>query len=138
MRIAGPASPKDSATARPSSTGDGKGVFRVDLSSGGTREAKPMTAAYGVDALQGLMALQEESEPARVRRQKAAKRGFALLDALGALKAGLLAGKADAAALQALRFGLDEAHAADPDAALKPILNAIDVRAAVELAKLGR
>ncbi len=138
MRIAGPSSLKESVTARPGLTGGGKGVFRVEADSAGTRESTAMAASHGLNALQGLMALQEEGEPARVRRQKAAKRGFVLLDALGALKAGLLAGKPDAAAVQALRIGLDEARATEPDAELKPILNAIDVRAAVELAKLGR
>jgi len=38
---------------------------------------------HGIDSLQGLMALQEVSVPATFRRQKAAKRGFRLLDALG-------------------------------------------------------
>jgi len=85
-----------------------------------------------------LMALQEISEPAHDRRKQAARRGFRLLDALGMLKIGLLAGKLDDSTLNALRQGLAEARGAGHERDLSDILTAIDVRAAVELAKLGR
>ncbi len=92
----------------------------------------------GIDSLQGLMALQEVVEPATIRRQKATKRGFRLLDALGGLRVGLLGGKLDELALANLRQGLDEARENHDDPDLGRILNSIETRAAVELAKLGR
>ena len=84
------------------------------------------------------MALQEVGVPVTLRRQKAAKRGFRLLDALGGLRGSLLAGKLDEVALANLRQGLDEAKENHDDRDLDQILNSIETRAAVELAKLGR
>jgi len=84
------------------------------------------------------MSLQEESEPARVKRHRAARRGFVLIDALAALKAGLLAGSVDTRALLTLQTSLTEAQNSEQDPELREVFNAIDTRAAVELAKLGR
>jgi hypothetical protein len=60
------------------------------------------------------------------------------LDAVGGLRVGLLGGKLDELALANLRQTLDEARENHDDPDLGRILNAIETRAAVELAKLGR
>jgi len=49
-----------------------------------------------------------------------------------------LVGKLDELALANLRQGLDEARENHDDPNLRQILNSIETRAAVELAKLGR
>ena len=113
-------------------------TFQIPLSGTPVREAAVTGRLPGIDSLQGLMALQEVSLPVTARRQKSTKRGFRLLDALGGLRTGLLAGKLDEAALAHLRQGLDEAKENNNDPVLDQILNAIETRAAVELAKLGR
>jgi hypothetical protein len=113
-------------------------AFRVQTESSPTHSPAAIAANAGLASLQGLMVLQEESEPARAKRQKAARRGFVLLDALGDLKAGLLAGNVDGSALKTLQFGLEEARADDQEPALRAVFDAIETRTAVELAKLGR
>jgi hypothetical protein len=112
--------------------------FHISSSEAPMREAAVTGRLPGIDSLQGLMALQEVSLPVTLRRQKSTKRGFRLLDALGGLRTGLLAGKLDETALTMLHQGLDEAKENNDDPALDQILNAIETRAAVELAKLGR
>ncbi|MFD1331909.1 flagellar assembly protein FliX, partial [Methylopila musalis] len=63
-------------------------------------------------------------------------RGRGLLDALEALKADMLHGRAGSASLEALRALLAEAGETTGDAGLDDTLAAIDLRAQVELAKL--
>jgi hypothetical protein len=98
-------------------------------------------AASSLSSLAALIALQNEplsAESSGERRRKAAARGFGLLDALGRFRLGLLAGGIDESALSSLRQGLDEAQKGADEPELDRILQAIDTRAAVELAKLGR
>ncbi len=138
MRIAGQ-SPTGLTvqTGRTSSTKGADG-FRIELGADGAHQAKAVPASLGIGSLQGLMALQEEVETPLVRRHRAARRGFSLLDTLGTLKAGLLAGVLDQKALSTLQAGLESRREADQDPALRAALDAIEIRTAVELAKLGR
>jgi len=115
-----------------------EGSFQVPPHDVAIHQPTAMVARQGIDSLQGLMALQEVGVPATFRRQRAAKRGFRLLDALGGLRIGLLGGKLDELALANLRQGLDEARENHDDKDLERIMNSIETRAAVELAKLGR
>ena len=138
MRIVGQAPVGSKVQTQPASSHRGGEAFRVETGASLAHQTSAIAANPGLASLQGLMALQEESEPAHAKRQKAARRGFVLLDALGALKAGLLAGNVDGSALKALQSGLAEARAGDPEPALRAVFDAIDTRAAVELAKLGR
>ena len=113
-------------------------AFRVETGESTAHQPAGIAPNAGLASLQGLMVLQEENEPAHAKRQKAARRGFVLLDALGTLKAGLLAGNVDGSALKTLQFGLAEARGVDQEPALRAVFDAIETRAAVELAKLGR
>ena len=138
MRIVGQAPMGSKVQTQPVSSHRGGEGFRVETGASPAHQPAGIAANSGLASLQGLMALQEESEPPRAKRQKAARRGFVLLDALGALKAGLLAGNLDGSALKTLQSGLAEARGGDPEPALRAVFDAIDTRAAVELAKLGR
>lgn len=95
-------------------------------------------AALGVGALtnlDALIALQEVDDPVEKRR-RAAQRGRTLLDQLDQLKAAMLAGKVSTAALQRIAEQLrGRSPSADPQ--LDDILAHIELRAEVELAKLG-
>ncbi|MBL8530143.1 MAG: flagellar assembly protein FliX [Hyphomonadaceae bacterium] len=87
-------------------------------------------------ALDAVLALQGEEGPAQ-RRARQARRGRDALDALETLERGLLSGRAPAgvrAEMEALR------DAAEPtgEAQLDAVLLEIDIRLAVELAKLER
>lgn len=88
-------------------------------------------------ALDALLALQSVDGPAE-RRKKAMSRGRRLLDLLDSIKLGLLDGGLTSASLASLSAALAEESAATDDPALDSILAEIDLRAQVELAKLGR
>ena len=79
-------------------------------------------------ALQGV-------EDATERRRRAIRRGGGLLDRLDELKLALLSGEAGEGALDRLSRLVREERPTDPDPGLKSVLDQIDLRAAVELAK---
>ena len=84
--------------------------------------------------LGAMLAVQAVSEPAE-RRRKAVRRGHGLLDRLEELRFGLLEGSVPTASLQRLRQELAGGEPAD-DPMLREVLAGIELRAAVELAKL--
>lgn len=90
----------------------------------------------GVTGIDALMALQSFEEPGEKRR-RAAKRGYRLLDTLEELKLALLGGQIDAGALERLKTAVLECQSGSGDAGLDDVLAQIDLRAQVEIAKLG-
>ena len=128
---AGPISSQSSSRPR-----QAEGGFSV---SGGTRAASPATpateAAAGVGSVDALLALQAVDGPEE-RRRRALRRGGGLLDRLDALKLAMLGGEDGASALQALARASAEQRDQIDDPALADLLDHIDTRAAVELAKV--
>jgi hypothetical protein len=101
------------------------------------RAPAPSGAPRPVASLDLLVALQAYEDPGE-RRRRAVRHGRAALDALDALKLGLVAGVLDRGALARLG-GLAESLAEPSgDPRLDMILGEIALRAAVELAKLSR
>jgi hypothetical protein len=84
-----------------------------------------------------LLAVQEQGDQ-QERRRKQARRGHDLLDGLDRLKAALLAGRVLPSELERLRATLTQQREATDDPRLDEVLAHIELRAAVELAKLGR
>lgn len=131
MRVAGMTAP------RPGSTG---GVtraatpFGLPLVEDAGRAAPPPVAAPGI--LAGLLSLQAVAEPPAERRRRALARGGSLLDRLDELRLALLAGAVPQALLLRLRRELGQASRLDEDPDLQHLLDAIDLRCAVEAAKL--
>jgi hypothetical protein len=101
------------------------------------RAARQAAAPRAVATLDALMALQGFDDPSE-RRRRAIKRGRTLLDALDDLKLGVLAGSLDAPALGRLRELAEGLGEQTGDPRLDAIMAEIDLRAAVELAKLSR
>lgn len=87
----------------------------------------------GIDALIALQGLEDLPE----RRRRSLKRGRSALDALDALKLGLLSGRVDPAALAQLRVAAGALGESSGDPGLDSVLAEIALRAEVELAKLG-
>jgi len=87
----------------------------------------------GIDA---LLALQGFDDPLE-RRRRAVKRGRTALDALEALKLGLLTGTLETGTLAALKSVVAELadRTGEPD--LDTVLAEIELRVGVELAKIG-
>ena len=93
----------------------------------------PMVALYD---LQSLIALQAAEDP-RDRKRKAVKRGFDLLDVLEGVKMDLLVGRVEPDRLERLVSMLGNKVETGDDK-LDALMTDIELRARVELAKLGR
>ncbi|QYF87716.1 flagellar assembly protein FliX [Brevundimonas sp. PAMC22021] len=131
----GPRAAQGSAAARPQS---GAG-FSVAGPGGASAAASPAAAsatssASGVTNVSALMALQGV-ETATERRRRAIRRGGGLLDRLDELTLALLSGEAGEPALERLARGLREDRPEEREAGLSELLDQIDLRASVELAK---
>lgn len=133
MKVTGP-TVSGTHTAR--STGRTGGGF--SLSQPGAPQASASavstTGVGGLTGMSALMALQGV-EDATGRRRRAIRRGSGLLDRLDQMKLALLSGEAPDSALMSLSAALREARPDDDDDGLKAVLDQIDLRAAVELAK---
>lgn len=95
----------------------------------------PAAAKSASTAVDGLFALQEVADELAGRR-RAAARGNKLLDRLEELRLGLLAGTLPRAQIEALRQLAREHGQTIDDPKLASILSDIELRVAVELAKL--
>ncbi|HTI68245.1 MAG TPA: flagellar assembly protein FliX [Caulobacteraceae bacterium] len=135
MKVSGPRSGGPVGGPGASKRGDGGGFSPTGVDA--AREAAPaaMTAAAsGVSSLDALLALQEAGGPLE-RRKRAVLRAGRVLDMLDAVKLALLDGEVSGAALERLRGSVGEARAATDDPRLEGVLDEIETRAAVELAK---
>ena len=133
MKVTGPTGPAPSAAPRSSPPAAGFSVASTGTSSGAvaTTSAAPLS---GLSGLSSLVALQGVDNPLE-RRRRAIRRGGGLLDRLDELKLAMLGGETGHSALERLSRTLKEEREDDPDEGLKAILDQIDLRAAVELAK---
>ena len=98
-----------------------------------TSATAPMGAVTALDA---IIALQADEPPAQ-RRARQAKRGRDALDALDKLERGLVTGRAPGA-LKAELEALQSASEPTGEEGLDAVLLEIDIRLAVEVAKLER
>jgi hypothetical protein len=130
------------ATLRLGTAGPAKGVRRAPGGTGfavaGEESAPPPAAAVacsigGIDTLLALQGVEDAAE----RRSRGIARGRHLLDALEALKLGLLAGTVDRAGLERLKLLAADPESASGDPRLDDLLAQIRLRAQVELAKAG-
>ena len=103
-------------------------------------ETPPVSAVSGGAALTpvvALLALQEVSDDPG-GRNRGRRHGEELLDHLDDLHLGLLSGRMSLDAMERLAVMVAAKHGQVDDPRLAQILNEIEIRAAVELAKLGR
>ena len=97
--------------------------------------AASLTSASAAPAIEGLLSLQEIAD-GQGGRKRALQRGEQLLDALDGLRHALLTGSLPRAQLETLARLAAETTPLVDDARLQEILGEIEVRVAVELAKL--
>jgi len=121
---------------RPVRTGaTGSGArFMLDSGASSSVRAESMAPVSILGGLEALIALQSE-DPARERRKRSARRGQSMLDVLDDVKLALLSGHLPAELQARLAVMLRE-ELPSGDARLDSIMEAIELRAAVELAKL--
>ncbi len=113
------------------------GGFSVG-SAGAASDAAPMARTAGptgVSSLDALLALQEVGGPLE-RRRRAVRRAGRILDVLDEVKMALLDGGLPPAALDRLMAAIREERGGTDDPGLEGLLDEIETRAAVEMAKL--
>jgi Class II flagellar assembly regulator len=130
------------STTRSSSLGRSGGVARAggqgfvlddEPAASRVANADPLTGATGIDA---LLALQAVDDPL-LARKKAIRRGRSLLDTLESMKADLLTGQVSEGRLNHLMAVVTSARDRNLPG-LDALLDDIELRARVELAKFGR
>ena len=136
MKVTGPSGIGSSSGARPARGGGGDG-FRVATpeAAAETGQASSVSATRGVMGVEALLALQELGGPLEGKR-RAVRRAGRILDVLDEIKIGLLEGELTGADLDRLRRAIRDERDRTEDPALEAVLDEIEVRAAVELAKL--
>lgn len=113
--------------------------FAHHLSAGDDEQASPASALTGTASISGvdsLLSLQEVPDAA-TGRSRGLKRAGDLLDQLDEIRYGLLMGGLSRANLQDLARSVRQQRATVTDPRLTEILDEIELRAAVELAKYG-
>jgi len=134
MRIDGaPQIQTNTATRRDARAPNSGSDFATALTN--EQPAAPTSAPTAPPAVNGLFALQEVADSLTGRR-RATARGIALLDKLDELRVALLTGRFPRSQLEALRQLAREHGPTVDDPALAAILQEIELRVAVELAKL--
>lgn len=115
----------------------GQGGFTLPAAGGveAAAGASRMSSVGGVGSLGALLALQDVGGPLE-RRKRAVSRAGRILDVLDELKLALIDGEMSAGSLDQLLRAVREERQGTEDARLEGILDEIETRAAVELAKL--
>jgi len=134
MRIQGTHSTSVAAPS-PTARRSASGTFSLETESAARTTAAP-SGVRNIGGIETLLALQGVDEPGE-RRRKAVKRGRGALDALDALKLGLLSGTLDTAALARLKSAGSGLAEPTGDPGLDTVMAEIALRVEVELAKTG-
>ncbi len=128
-RVSGTGSMRRSARGQAVSSGFSVGVDELDEGHAAARTA-------GVASLSPLYALQEVPD-ATGRRARALRQGHDVLDRLEELRMALLGGSLSGERLQSLVEAVRSQRERVADPKLAAVLDEVELRAAVELAKLG-
>ena len=113
-----------------------EGGFSLGAAAGASAGAGAAAAPASLAGLDAVLLLQAEADTPRERRRRTARRGHDLLDGLDRLKAALLGGRVAGHELRAVAARLAERSGLSGDPRLDGLMAEIELRAAVELAKL--
>ncbi|MDX2102290.1 MAG: flagellar assembly protein FliX [Alphaproteobacteria bacterium] len=137
MKVEGPRTPRPTTTtgSRPVTAAGLSGEFARVLGAAPQPTGTPATPVRTVSAAEALFAIQEVGD-ATERSRRARRRAHEVLDRLQALHRGLIEGRLGLGEIQDLiRVVASERDQVD-DPALAALLDEIDLRAQVEVAKL--
>lgn len=135
MRVSGPTGPGQSAAAKGVARPQGGFSLGPAEVAQGPTQAAPTHGVTGVSSIDALLALQAIGSPGE-RRKRAVRRAGKLLDVLDEIKISLLDGQVSTSALDRLVGAIRDQRDATEDPRLEGLLDEIETRAAVELAKL--
>ncbi len=137
MKVTGTGGLSQTSGAKPAARVGGGAGFQL---SGAAAPAAPaqVSGASGVSSVMGveaLLALQDVESPTE-RKRRSVRRAGRLLDQLDGIKVALLGGELSQGQLDSLARAVREQRSATEDPQLEAVLDEIETRAAVELAKL--
>lgn len=116
--------------------GEGFQIAQAPAAAGAAQVARA-GGVGGVMSVDALLALQDIGGPLE-RKRRAVGRAGRILDVLEDVKIGLLSGDVTADDLERLKQAVRDERLGTDDERLEGVLNEIETRAAVELAKLER
>jgi class II flagellar assembly regulator FliX len=136
MKVTGTGGVGQTGGARGPKAAGGEG-FRLPGGSApaATSQTGGVATTSAVMGVEALLTLQDVGGPLE-RRRRAVSRAGRLLDVLDEIKLALLDGQLGAADLQRLERAIRDQRTATEDPKLEALLDEIETRAAVELAKL--
>lgn len=137
MKIEGPQkSQQTSGTKKKGKTSGADGSFG-DLLTGGTEETKSTSASKSIAQVDALLAVQQTDDPAqRAARGRMKIRANNLLDGLEKIRTRLLTGQLTVGDVIDIADVVASHREKITDPALSAILDEIDLRAQIELAKM--
>jgi len=141
MKVSGSKATGTSGTSRKKASGSSGGSGFADTmrsldSSGDASGSVGVHSTGGVSALDALLALQQSGDALDSPRKAAVLRAKSLLEQLEAVRDGLLSGALSGPRLKQLVGLMDQQREMIDDPELSAVLDEIDLRARVELAKL--
>ena len=136
MKIERFSGPKAAASRRAGSSAAAGGGFARALAGGPSQAASP-AGSSPVQTVNPLLALQEVGDSTEGRK-RARRRAEELLDKLEELRLAIALGEVPLSQMETLAHSLAQRQGATDDPKLAQIINEIEIRAAVELAKRGR
>jgi Class II flagellar assembly regulator len=134
MKVTGPNSASALSSSKRRSGAGGEG-FSVETPSGGSTGVAATSGASALTSVDAILALQSVGDFTEAKKQ-ATERAFTMLDVLDDLKLSLLEGGIPRAKLVALMDLLQTRRESTNDNRLEAMLDEVETRAAVELAKL--
>lgn len=135
MKVTGYGSIKSATNLRRKDGASSAGTFSELLDAAATEGPSGPTGITGTAALGNLLALQEISEEER-KRERLVKKGKTMLDSLDRLRSQLLIGEIPSHMLVELAQNLSQQKEGVVDPGLLSVIEDIELRVAVELAKL--
>ncbi|MFV1851097.1 MAG: flagellar assembly protein FliX [Thalassospira sp.] len=141
MKVSGSKAAGTSGSSRKKATGGSGGsgfadtMRSLDL-SGGASGSGGVHSTGSVSALDALLALQQSGDALDSPKKAAMLRAKSLLEQLEAVRDGLLSGQLSGDRLKQLVGLVDQQREAIDDPELSAVLDEIDMRARIELAKL--
>jgi hypothetical protein len=137
MKVSGTGSVGSTGGSRQARPAGGDGFRLSTPAASGPNQIARTTGVAGVSSVDALIALQDVGGPLE-RRRRAVNRAGRILDVLDGVKIAMLDGELHQGDLERLQRAVREERAATDEPGLEGLLNEIETRAAVELAKLSR
>ena len=135
IKINGPAGPANVGASNAARRTAGGFSLKGSSEAKSSASAASVSQALSLGGIDALLALQAEDDVLQGRRRRQIKRSQDILEALDDLKVALLGGTIDDGALLSLQKMIELQREEVEDQGLQGILNEIETRAYVELAK---